>query len=351
MVYDPMEQDDLQELVHLFEDSESGVKGAIIIHSTALGPAAGGCRFWSYPDDAAMVADGIRLAQGMSYKNALAGIPFGGGKAVLQVPARPFDRDLLFRAFGRAVDDLKGRYVTAEDVGTSVADMREVARNTRHVAGLSPMRGRAGGDPSPWTALGIFNAMRAAARVTLGAELRDLRVGVQGVGNVGQALCSLLADAGATLVVADIDAARSRAAVERYGAELAGNDAILESDIDIFAPCALGGVLTGDRVERLRARMICGGANNQLADGEVGEALRQLGIIYAPDYVVNAGGIISVAAEYLGESVGVVRQCIAQIGDRLISIIVSAERENRATNLVADAMARETILKTRSMVA
>ena len=324
-------------------DPESGLDGVIAIHSTALGPGAGGCRFWDYPDLEAAFDDACRLAEGMSYKNALAGLPFGGAKAVLRRPSGTFDRAALFRAFGRAVAELDGLYVTAEDVGTSVADMREVSTVTRHVAGLEIMGDQAGGDPSPWTALGVFESMRTAARLTLGAELSDLTVAVQGTGNVGASLCRQLADAGARLIIADIDPRRRNALGAVLNATVVDVEEIMAVEADVFAPCALGGALTAQSVAGMKARLVCGAANNQLARPEVADLMLERGIAYAPDYVVNAGGIISVSAEYLGEDRASVAARVDQIGPRVGEILDLARREGRSAAWVADEMAERTI--------
>lgn len=342
MVVRPARLNPPMQSVRLF-DPESGLDGVIAIHSTALGPGAGGCRFWHYPDVGAALDDACRLAEGMSYKNALAGLPFGGAKAVLRHPDGPFDRAALFRAFGRAVEALDGLYVTAEDVGTTMADMREISAMTRHVAGLATSGERAGGDPSPWTALGVFEAMRASARLVLGAELADLTIAVQGTGNVGAGLCRRLADAGARLIIADIDHRRRNALAAVLDATIVEVDEIGAVQADIFAPCALGGALTPASVERMRARLVCGAANNQLASPEVADLLLQHGIGYAPDYVVNAGGIISVSAEYLGEDRASVMARVGQIGERTATILEQARHEARSPALVADEMAEEII--------
>lgn len=335
--------DHLPEHLQMIDDPASGAQGVIALHSTALGPAAGGCRFWTYASDQDAVTDAIRLARGMSYKNALAGLPLGGGKAVLRRPAGAYDRKALFAAFAQAVEALGGQYVTAEDVGTSVEDMEEVARHTRHVAGLSRREGRAGGDPSPWTALGIFKAMQAAARHTLGRNLDGLTVAVQGTGNVGAHLCGLLDQAGARLVVADIDPARARAVADAHGAQVVSVDEIIGTPADIFSPCALGAVLSSQTIPLLKAALVCGGANNQLATPEDGDALFARGIAYAPDYVVNAGGIINVSAEYLGETVEEVQARIATIPGRVEQILQQAARDNRPSHAIADDMARAII--------
>jgi leucine dehydrogenase len=330
---------------HLLEDSVTGLSGAIAIDSTALGPAAGGCRFWRYARREDLHADAVRLAQGMTYKNALAGLPFGGGKAVLQVPEGPFDRRDLFRAFGRAVDALKGRYVTAEDVGTAVGDMRAVAETTRHVAGRDARSGRAGGDPSPWTGLGVFLAIEASARIALGADLSELCIAVQGAGNVGAHLVERLVGAGARVVVSDIDRDRCARLARRHGVDVVAPEAIAAIDADVYAPCALGGALTEPVVAGLKARLVCGGANNQIAAAPVAGYLLDRGITYVPDYVANAGGIINVAAEYLGETTDQVATRVRRIPGRVIDILRRAEQERRSPAHVADAMARD-ILRT-----
>ncbi len=342
MVHRPHEVD-FQEDIHVVSNADGEAIGVIAIHSTALGPAAGGCRLWHYGNHADLTADAIRLARGMSYKNAVARLPLGGGKAVLQRPQGSFDRAALFRAFGSAVEALAGAYVTAEDVGTTVADMETVRTRTRHVAGLHPEPGKSGGDPSPWTARGVFESMRAAARFALGSDLEGLTVAVQGTGNVGAALCRMLRAAGARLVIADIDHRRVEALVAEVGARVVSVDDILSAEADIFAPCALGGVLNSRTIPALKAPLICGAANNQLATEADGEALAARGIVYAPDYVVNAGGIINVSAEYLGETPDAVEQRVDEIAPRLIRILETAAREKLSTNVVADALARRII--------
>ncbi|WP_260581758.1 Glu/Leu/Phe/Val dehydrogenase dimerization domain-containing protein [Sphingopyxis sp. PET50] len=330
------------EVVRL-EDEAVGLDGVIVIHSTRLGPGAGGCRFWHYPDIAAATTDAFRLAEGMSYKNAMAGLPFGGAKAVLRRPAGDFDREALFRAFGRAVAGLGGAYVTAEDVGTTVADMHHVAEETRHVAGLASDGQRAGGDPSPWTAQGVFNAMEAGARHAFGSSLKGMTVAVQGTGNVGAELCRRLADAGAELVIADVDPGRRDRLEKILGARVVEPDAIASVEADIFAPCALGGALTPASVAAMKAKLVCGGANNQLASPEVADLLLRRGIAYVPDYVANAGGIVSVTAEYLGENRAHVVARVAQIGPRVAALLEEAASCRLSPALVADRMAERII--------
>lgn len=329
--------------VHVVKDPEYGLDGLIVLHSTALGPAAGGCRLWSYRSGDEMTEDALRLAEGMTYKNAIAGLPFGGGKAVLTIPSGPFDRDKMFEAFGRAVRRLEGNYVTAEDVGTTVEDMRAVARSTRHVAGLPGRDGAPGGDPSPFTARGTFLAMQTAAQRRLHRPLSDCTVAIQGMGNVGSALALLLHRAGARLVVADVDSARVARVAVMTGALIVPSRNILSVAADIVAPCALGGVLTGDTIGHLRAKVVCGAANNQLGTAEDGSRLADAGVLYAPDYVVNSGGIINVAGEYLGWSQEEVEARIDGISERLDHVLNLAAARGISNNLAADQAARSII--------
>ncbi len=321
--------------------NEPAVQGVIAIHSTARGPAAGGCRLWHYDDIATLTTDAIRLARGMSYKNALADLPLGGGKAVLQLPKGHFDRKAAFEAFANAISRLGGQYITAEDVGTTVNDMKIVRETTPFVAGLTNdgQSDKAGGDPSPWTARGVFASIDAAARMVLGSDLRGQTVAVQGVGNVGTYLCQLLHEAGARLIVADIDERKAQTVSTLFGARMSTIEDILSVEVDILAPCALGGVLNAQSIPQIKARLVCGAANNQLARPEDGEALMARDIVYAPDYVVNAGGIINASAEYLGETTQQVEARINAIAPRLIDILVQSRAGSTPTNRIADAMA------------
>jgi leucine dehydrogenase len=334
---------DAHEQVVFGHDAATGMKAIIAIHSTTMGPAAGGCRMWPYASTAEAVADVLRLSRGMSYKNAMAGLKFGGGKAVIIADAKKSKSPELFEAFGRFVDSLGGRYVTAEDVGTTTADMASVARATRYVAGLGRAAGEAGGDPGPKTALGVYLGIKAAVKFRLGRdELSGLRVAVQGVGGVGYHLCRMLSGDGARLFVADVRPAAVQRVADEFKATPVDVDEVLAADVDVLSPCALGAVLNAASFPRLRARIVAGAANNQLAQGQDGAALTATGILYAPDYVINAGGIISVAREYYGGATEA--QVIADIQgipQRLTEIFERARRENRTTNAVADQMARE----------
>ncbi|MCL6282922.1 amino acid dehydrogenase [Ruegeria sp. 2012CJ41-6] len=285
--------------VYRIEDRESGLLGLIAIHSTQLGPAAGGVRMRPYYSFDAALKDALRLSQGMTLKNAAAGLPLGGGKAVIIGDPAGDKTPGLLQAFGRVVAQLDGRYWTAEDMGMTPADMAEIARETECVAGLE-QGSHASGDPSPITAQGIFNAIRAVARHRFGSDdLSGRTVSVQGLGNVGWHLCGFLRDQGVRLVVTDINAARVARAEAEFGARAVACDAIFDADADIFAPCAIGGILDANRIERLRVKAVAGGANNQLATPEDGHRLHRRGILYAPDFVANGGGIINVATEIL----------------------------------------------------
>jgi leucine dehydrogenase len=340
---------DAHELVVFGHDAPSGLRAIIAIHSTTLGPAAGGCRMWPYASTAEAVADVLRLSRGMSYKNALAGLKFGGGKAVIIGDARRGKTPELFEAFGRFVDSLGGRYVTAEDVGTTTHDMTQVARGTRYVAGLGAAPGEAGGDPGPKTALGVFLGLKAAVKFRLGrADLTDVSVAVQGAGGVGYHLCGMLAAEGAKLSVADVRPVALQRVCDEFKARAVAVEEVLFEDVDVLSPCALGAVLSAQSIPRLRARVIAGAANNQLAQGQDGAALPAAGILYAPDYVINAGGIISVSREYHGgASEAQVIADIHGIPARLTEIFERARRENRTTNAVADELARERLGRQR----
>ncbi len=333
---------DHHESIHFFEDPGSGLKAIIAVHSTSLGPAAGGCRRWTYASDDAALTDVLRLSRGMTYKNAVAGLPFGGGKAVILAADRAPKTRELFETFGQAVDSLNGRYITAEDVGISVDDMHTVRSRTPYVSGLPQSGANAGGDPSPWTALGVFHGIEAAAATRLGADsLEGITVAVQGVGHVGVYLCKLLHEAGARLIVADVNSENLRSTCEQVPAEVVDPRDIVFADADILAPCALGNVLNSETIPRIRAKVVAGAANNQLASADDGMRLTESGILYAPDYVINAGGVISVAHEYLGNSTEErVRSEVCRIPERLRQIFADAESSGRPTNAIADELAR-----------
>lgn len=332
------------EQVVFCHDEKTGLKGIIAVHSTALGPAAGGCRMWAYSSDDLAISDALRLSKGMSYKNAMAGLNLGGGKAVIIGDAKTDKSEDLFRAFGRFVDSLGGKYITAEDVGISVSDMEVVSQETPYVAGLNSGLA-ASGDPSPFTARGTFNGIRAAVKHRLGKEgVRGLKVAVQGLGHVGWHLCKELDNAGADLFVADINDEVVQHAVKEFGATAVSCDKILYSDVDVVAPCALGAVLNEKSIPLLKASVVAGAANNQLAQASDGALLSAQNILYAPDYVINAGGIINVAAEIEGNyDRKWVDTKVAAIYDVLIGIFERADHENGSTSDIADLIAQEKI--------
>ncbi len=334
---------DAHEDVRLFELDELGAYIIIAVHSTVRGPAAGGCRVWPYAVPTEALSDALRLSRGMSYKTALAELPWGGGKSVIVPPAGEFDRRALFEAFGRAVDSLGGRYITAEDVGSSVADMQVVATQTGHVGGLPAVDGHAGGDPAPWTALGVFLSIQAALKWRTGRDLAGAAVTVQGAGAVGADLARRLVEAGAQVTLADVDLARAVAVAERVGAYIAGPRDIHRMAADVFAPCALGAGLNAETLGELAAPLICGAANNQLADTGIGEALHRRGKLYCPDYVVNAGGIVAIHSESVGETPAQLQAKVEAIPGRLVDILARAERCVRPPEAVADSIARQRI--------
>jgi leucine dehydrogenase len=340
---------DDHESVHGCFDSATGLKCFIAIHSTALGPAWGGCRMWPFASENDAIRDVLRLSRGMSYKNAMAGLAYGGGKAVIIGDPRHGKSPALFEAFGRAVEQLGGRYITAEDVGTSVEDMRNVARATEHVGGIPRANGYRGGDPSPNTALGVYQGMRAAVEVALGRDsLAGLTVAVQGVGHVGYHLCRHLSEAGARLLVADLNGQSVERAVEEFGASAVPAERILEAEADILTPCALGGVLSAKTIPALRVKLVAGAANNQLATAADGERLHKRGIVYAPDYVINAGGIIAVAAEReSGVDTAEVTARIGRIHGRTRDVLQLARTSGRPPHEVADELARDIIRNAR----
>jgi leucine dehydrogenase len=336
---------DDHEGVHLFSDRETGLQAVVAVHSTKLGSAAGGVRFWHYADSAAAITDALRLSRGMSYKNAMAGLPLGGGKGVVLADAARTKTPAMLEAFGRAVESLGGRYITAEDVGISEADMTAIARATRYVSGLPVEGENVGGDPGPYTAKGIYLGVCAAARRALGAtDMKGVRVAVQGLGSVGGRLAQMLAADGAVLTVADVDAARAQRFADELGATVVAPDAVLTSEVDIVSPNALGAILDAATIDALRCKAVAGGANNQLAAPEDGPRLHGRGILYAPDYVINAGGIINVALEYLGQGDRAeVDARISQIPERLVEVWDEADRTGASHADVADRIAQRRI--------
>ena len=327
-------------LVQFCNDPASGLRAIIAVHDTSLGPACGGCRMWPYETEEDALRDVLRLSRGMSLKNAMAGLVLWGGKTVIIGDPKKDKSEALFRALGRFVEKIGGDYITAEDVGTTVEDIETIGKETSYVAGLKH-GGAASGDPSPMTAYGVFVGIRAAVKHKLGRDdLAGLRVAVQGLGHVGHTLCRHLADAGAKLVVTDIDADSVRRVVGDCGAEATDSEAIYGADVDIFAPCALGGGINDDTLPRLKASIVAGCANNQLAEPRHDSALRDRGILYAPDYVINGGGIINVAGEILGDyHRDAAMKRIGGIYDTLLEIFREADAEGRPTGEISDAIA------------
>jgi leucine dehydrogenase len=336
---------DAHEAVHFATDVRSGLKVIIAIHSTFRGPAAGGTRFWHYPRPEAAIADALRLSRGMSFKNAMAGLPMGGGKAVILAPEGARKDAALLEAYGRVVDSLCGRYVTAADVGITVADLIAVSAETRFISGLPAADGAAGGDSGPHTAYGVFLGIKAAARRMLGKDSLDgVHIALQGAGSVGGGLARLAAAEGARLSIADVDGQRASALAQAVGGVAVDPADIMAIECDVLSPCALGAILNETTIPALRTAIVAGGANNQLARPEDGVTLAARGILYAPDYVINAGGIINVALEYLGGVSGdEVRSRIEQIPGRLDAIWEESAQSGRDPAAVADSMARALI--------
>ena len=332
----------LHRQVAFCNDPKIGLRAIVAIHDTTFGPALGGCRMWPYASEDEAVEDVLRLARGMTYKAALAGIALGGGKSVIIGDPAHDKSEALFRSFGGFVAGFGGRYIVAEDVGTSVADMQIVHGVTEHVRGI-PETG--GGDPSPVTAFGVYHGVRAAVRHRLGRDsLAGVSVAVQGLGHVGMELCRRLADAGATLTVADIDTRAVAAARAALPVTAVEPDAIIGMKADVFAPCALGAVLNDETIPRLEAAVVAGAANNQLAEDRHGAMLRERGILYAPDYAINAGGLINIAHEGEGYDRERALADAASIYDTLLGLFARADREDLPTNATADGIAEERVL-------
>lgn len=321
-----------------------GYKGIIAIHNTTLGPALGGTRFWNYATDAEAIEDSLRLARGMTYKSALAGLNLGGGKSVIMGDPKTRDREMIFRAHGRAVESLAGRYITAEDVGTSPADMDFVHMETDHVVGLM---GKSG-DPSPVTAYGVYQGIKAAALHKYGDDsLAGKHVTIQGVGHVGYFLCQDLAEEGARLTVTDIDQEKVDVVVKEFGAKAVGVDEIYGVNADVFAPCALGAIINDDTLKAFDIDIIVGGANNQLLEPRHAKAVEDKGILYGPDYLVNAGGLINVYAEIEGWPAERSLRKAGEIYKTLLRILELAETEGITSAEAADRVAEQRMEEVR----
>jgi leucine dehydrogenase len=336
---------DDHEIVHFITDRETGLKVVIAVHSTHLGPGAGGVRFWHYAEAGAAMADVLRLSRGMSFKNAMAGLPLGGGKAVILADENRNKTPEMLAAYGRAVERLCGAYVTAEDVGMSVEDLVAVSKQTRYVAGLPVAEGAVGGDPGPHTSYGVFLGVKAAVKRKLGMDsLAGLHIAIQGAGSVAGGLARRAAAEGARLSIADIDQGRAQRLADEVGGAVVDTSEIMTLEADVLSPNALGAILTEESIAALRVPIVAGGANNQLATPADGQRIHQRSILYAPDYVINAGGIINVSSEYLKDADAEgVKARIEQIPVRLEQIWAESDVTGRDPAAVADTMAKRLI--------
>lgn len=342
---------DHHQSVSFFHCQQTGLKAIIAIHNTNLGPALGGCRMWAYENDEQALRDVLRLSRGMTYKASITGLPLGGGKSVIIGDAKKIKTPDMMRAMGRAVESLGGRYIIAEDVGTTVDDMNQIATQTKNVVGVSH-DGKGSGDPSPTTAYGVYVGLKAAVKHRLGkADMRGVKVAVQGLGNVGYNLCKLLHKDGAVLSVTDMQADKVDMAVKEFGAASVALADVYDVDCDVFAPCALGAIINDDTVSRLKATVVAGAANNQLAEARHGDALRDRKILYAPDYLINAGGLINVYYEHQTLTTGkahdraTVIAHVEKIAETVESIFRKSEQESISTSLAADRLAEERFRK------
>lgn len=324
-------------------DPTVGLKAIIAIHNTSLGPALGGTRMWNYKNEEDALVDVLRLSKGMTYKAAAAGLNLGGGKAVIIGDSKTQKSEGLFRAFGQFVNSLNGKYITAEDVGTSVQDMEYIFMETPFVTGI-PKDFGGSGDPSPYTAHGVLMGIKAAAKFKLGTDdLKGMRVAVQGLGNVGSNLVKYLTEEGAKVICTDIDPEKVKKHVEQYKVEACDSNQVLFADCEILAPCAMGAIVNDDTIRKIKAKVIAGGANNQLAEPRHGEHLRELGILYAPDYVINAGGLMNVFVELEGYSPERAFDKTRKVYDNCLKVFEIAQRDNVGTHVAADRMAEERI--------
>jgi leucine dehydrogenase len=345
-IFKYMETYDYEQMV-ICQDKQSGLKAIICIHDTTLGPALGGTRMWTYENEDAAIEDALRLARGMTYKNAAAGLNLGGGKTVIIGDPKKDKNEEMFRAFGRYIQGLNGRYITAEDVGTTVEDMDLIYQETPFVTGVSPAFGSSG-NPSPVTAYGVYRGMKAAAMEAFGTDsLEGKVIAVQGVGHVAYTLCKHLHEEGASLIVTDINKEAVQRAVDDFGAKAVNIDDIYSVDCDIFAPCALGAIINDDTISKIKAKVVAGAANNQLKETRHGDALHEMGIVYAPDYVINAGGVINVADELNGYNRERALKKVETIYDNIASVIEISKRDNIPTYLAADRLAEERIERMR----
>lgn len=341
-----MEKYDYEQLLFC-QDQNSGLKAIIAIHDTTLGPALGGTRMWTYESEEAAIEDALRLARGMTYKNAAAGLNLGGGKTVIIGDPHKDKNEEMFRALGRFIQGLNGRYITAEDVGTTVADMDIIHEETDFVTGISPAFGSSG-NPSPVTAYGCYVGMKAAAKEAFGSDsLEGLTIAVQGAGNVAYHLCKYLHEERARLIVTDIHKEPVQRIVQEFGAEAVDPNDIYSVEADIFSPCALGAILNDETIPQLKAKVIAGSANNQLKEAKHGDMLYEMGIVYAPDYVINAGGVINVADELYGYNRERALKKVEQIYQNIQKVFEISKRDGIPTYIAADRMAEERIEKIR----
>ncbi|MBB5173048.1 branched-chain amino acid dehydrogenase [Texcoconibacillus texcoconensis] len=339
-----MEMEDYEQVV-VCQDRESGLKAIIAIHDTTLGPALGGTRMWTYDSEEDAFEDALRLAKGMTYKNAAAGLNLGGGKTVIIGDPRTDKNEEMFRAFGRYIQGLNGRYITAEDVGTTVGDMDLVHEETDYVTGISQAFGSSG-NPSPVTAYGVYVGMKAAAKEAFGTDsLEGKTIAVQGVGNVSYNLCRHLHNEGAHLIVTDINESAVQKAVEDFGAQAVAINDIYGVECDIYSPCALGATINDDTIPQLKAKVIAGAANNQLKESRHGDVLKEKGIVYVPDYVINSGGVINVSDELYGYNKERAMKKVETIYGKVTNIFTIAKRDDIPTYIAADRMAEERIAK------
>lgn len=341
-IFKYLEKYDYEQVVFC-QDKTSGLKAIIAIHDTTLGPALGGCRMWTYASEEQAIEDALRLARGMTYKNAAAGLNLGGGKTVIIGDPFKDKNEEMFRALGRFIQGLNGRYITAEDVGTTVSDMDLIHEETDYVTGISPTFGSSG-NPSPITAYGVYLGMKAAAKEAFGSDsLQGRTVAVQGLGNVAYTLCEYLFNEGAKLVVTDINQKAIDRVVTDFNAVAVEPNEIYNQEVDIFSPCALGAIINDETIPQLKARVIAGSANNQLKDSKHGDMIHEMGIVYAPDYVINAGGVINVADELYGYNRERAMKRVETIYDSIEKIFEISKRDNIPTYLAANRLAEERI--------
>ncbi len=343
-IFKYMETADFEQVVFC-QDKTSGLKAIIAIHDTTLGPALGGTRMWTYDTEEAAIEDALRLARGMTYKNAAAGLNLGGGKTVIIGNPKTDKNDEMFRAFGRYIEGLNGRYITAEDVGTTEADMDLIHLETDYVTGTSGDDGSSG-NPSPVTAYGIYVGMKAAAKEAFGTDsLKGKKVAVQGVGNVAYTMCAHLHEEGAKLYVTDINQEAVQRAVDEFGATAVPIDEIYKQDVDIFAPCALGAIINDETIPQFKCKVIAGSANNQLKENRHGDQIHEMGIVYAPDYVINSGGVINVADELIGYNKERALNRVGGIYDTILEIFAISKRDGIPSYVAADRLAEERIAR------